>query len=49
MSPRRAWLADILQENVDSTPEDAQYKQITKLHSFQKQIRSAKDVRLTLL
>lgn len=46
VSQRRTWLADILQENADSTPEDAQYKHITKLHAFQKQIRSAKDVNL---
>ncbi|RZC35852.1 DNA helicase Ino80, partial [Asbolus verrucosus] len=44
VSPRRAWLAEVLQENADSTPDDAQYKHITKLHTFQKQIRSAKDV-----
>ncbi|KAH0820679.1 hypothetical protein GEV33_002110 [Tenebrio molitor] len=44
VSQRRAWLAEVLQENGDSTPEDAQYKHITKLHTFQKQIRNAKDV-----
>ncbi|XP_063928417.1 chromatin-remodeling ATPase INO80 isoform X2 [Zophobas morio] len=44
ISQRRAWLAEVLQENPDSTREDAQYKHITKLHAFQKQIRNHKDV-----
>ncbi|EFA10951.2 chromatin-remodeling ATPase INO80 [Tribolium castaneum] len=44
VSQRRAWLAEVLQENADSTPDDAQYKHITKLHTWQKQIRSTKDV-----
>lgn len=44
VSSKRKWLADVLQENADSTPEDAQYKHIMRMHSYQKNLRKTKEV-----
>lgn len=44
VSSKRKWLADVLQENTDSTPEDAQYKHIIRMHSYQKNLRKTKEV-----
>ncbi|CAH1153557.1 unnamed protein product [Phaedon cochleariae] len=43
VSSRRKWLADVLQENSDSTPEDVQYKNIIRMHSYQKYLRKSKE------
>ncbi|CAH0562051.1 unnamed protein product [Brassicogethes aeneus] len=43
VSGSRKWLADILQENSDTTPDDAQYKLITRYHAFQKKLRLSKE------
>ncbi|XP_044764896.1 chromatin-remodeling ATPase INO80 isoform X2 [Coccinella septempunctata] len=42
VSGDRQWLADILQENTDSPPEEVQYQHILKLHSYQKNLRQGK-------
>ncbi|XP_056645619.1 chromatin-remodeling ATPase INO80 [Diorhabda sublineata] len=43
VSSRRKWLADILLENNDSTPDDVQYKYVMGMHSYQKFLRKTKD------
>nr|CAH7766293.1 unnamed protein product [Callosobruchus chinensis] len=43
VSPSRKWLSDILQESTDGTPEDVQYKQILKMHAYQKNLRKTKE------
>ncbi|VEN49093.1 unnamed protein product [Callosobruchus maculatus] len=43
VSPRRKWLSDILQETSDGTPDDVQYKQILKMHAYQKSLRKTKE------
>nr|XP_023027686.1 putative DNA helicase Ino80 [Leptinotarsa decemlineata] len=43
VSVRRKWLADVLQENSDVTPEDVQYKHIMRMHSYQKYLRKTKE------
>lgn len=44
ISARRKWLADVLQENSDNTPDDAQYKHILRMHAYQKGLRKSKEV-----
>lgn len=43
VSARRKWLADVLQENSDSTPDDVQYKYVMRMHSYQKFLRKTKE------
>ncbi|XP_057659365.1 chromatin-remodeling ATPase INO80 [Diorhabda carinulata] len=43
VSSRRKWLADVLLENNDSTPDDVQYKYVMGMHSYQKFLRKTKD------
>lgn len=44
VNQRRSWLANILTEDIDETPEDAQYQNIIKFHQFQRNIRKKKEV-----
>ncbi|XP_072402689.1 chromatin-remodeling ATPase INO80 isoform X2 [Diabrotica undecimpunctata] len=43
VSARRKWLADVLQESSDSSPDDVQYKHVMRLHSYQKSLRKTKE------
>ncbi|XP_028128884.1 chromatin-remodeling ATPase INO80 [Diabrotica virgifera virgifera] len=43
VSTRRKWLADVLQESSDSSPDDVQYKHVMRLHSYQKSLRKRKE------
>lgn len=43
-SIQRQWLANVLQENSDNTPDDAQYKHILSMHAYQKKLRKSKEV-----
>ncbi|KAL3289771.1 hypothetical protein HHI36_023166 [Cryptolaemus montrouzieri] len=42
VSLERKWLADILQENTNHSPEDVQYRHILRLHQYQKKVRFGK-------
>ncbi|KAJ8923687.1 hypothetical protein NQ315_010268 [Exocentrus adspersus] len=47
VSAKRKWLADVLQENTDSTPEDVQYKHVMRMHSYQKNLRKTKETNVS--